>query len=318
MSKYILTFVLLFSTALAFGQEKFVDLRGMWKFSIGDKATYKDVYFDDSRWDEIFVPSPWEEEGFEGYDGFAWYRKEFSGRDIPNDEIFYLDLGYIDDADEVYLNGTLVGFSGSFPPRFKTAYTAHRKYYLPPELINRNGRNVIAIRVFDVTFEGGILQGKPGIYGADSNLPLQLDLRGIWEFQTGREVEPSKWTSVMVPVPWEAQGEYRKYDGFGWYRKEFVLPDILYGEDLVLLLGRIDDFDVTYLNGQRIGETNDGRPYGRSMSFSKLRAYRIPANVLKRGKNEIRVLVEDIGNTGGIYEGPVGITTHEMYFRNFK
>ena len=87
MKQLTLTIALIISTTFVFGQEKFVDLRGMWKFSIGDKATWKDVYFDDSRWDEIFVPSPWEEEGFEGYDGFAWYRIEFSGRDIPKDEM---------------------------------------------------------------------------------------------------------------------------------------------------------------------------------------------------------------------------------------
>ncbi len=71
---------------------------------------------------------------------------------------------------------------------------------------------------------------------------MQLDLRGIWEFQTGRQVNESRWENAMVPVPWEAQRGMRDYDGFGWYKKTFTLPDKLYGEDLMLILGRIDDF----------------------------------------------------------------------------
>jgi sialate O-acetylesterase len=89
--------------------------------------------------------------------------------------------------------------------------------------------------------------------------------------------------------------------------------------DLILLLGRIDDFDKTYLNGKLIGQTKDGRPYGDSHSFEELRAYKIPTGLLKTsGVNTIEVFVEDMGNIGGIYEGPVGITTTTIYERYFK
>ncbi len=299
------------------GQKKWLDLRGMWKFSIGDKITWKEPDFDDSRWEKIFVPGPWEEQDFHGYDGFAWYRISFDGRSLPKNTALYLNLGYIDDADEAFVNGKPVGFSGSFPPKFYTAYRALRLYYLPNEIINFEGENTIAVRVFDVTNEGGIVDGKPGIYSGDPNTPMQINLQGIWQFQTGKSYKEERWEDVMVPVPWESEG-HRNYDGFAWYKRKFTLPDNLYGQDLVFIGGKIDDFDVVYINGQKIGETNDHRPFGSSMSFSKLRVYTIPTNIVWKGENTITIQVEDIGNIGGIYEGPIGITTRELYNRHFR
>jgi len=299
------------------GQRKYMDLGGMWKFSIGDKLTWKDPDFDDSGWERIFVPGTWEEQGFHGYDGYAWYRLKFDGRRLPEEQSIYLKLGYIDDTDEVYVNGKLIGFSGAFPPKFRTAYRALRDYHVPSELINFNGENTIAVRVFDVTGEGGMLSGRPGFYGNDPNAAIQLDLQGLWMFQTGKEVKNDRWEEVMVPMPWEQQG-HRRHDGFGWYSKTFTLPEHLYGEDLVFIGGKIDDFDAVYFNGQKIGETNDHMPYGASGSFNVLRVYTIPSNVVWRGENTITVQVEDIGNIGGMYEGPVGITTRRLYERNFR
>ena len=104
-----------------------------------------------ANWEKIYAPSPWEDEGFNGYDGFAWYRKKFDGKELSKDESYYLNLGFIDDCDEVYLNGVLIGFSGSMPPKFKTAFNNERKYPLSNESINFYGMNTLAIRVFDVT-----------------------------------------------------------------------------------------------------------------------------------------------------------------------
>jgi len=106
-----------------------------------------------------------------------------------------------------------------------------------------------------------------------------------------------------------------------WYKRTFVIDSKIIDrdEDLVLLLGKIDDFDKTYLNGKLIGRTNDGQPFGQSDSYERLRVYPIPLNLLKKkAPNTIEVLVEDMGNIGGIYEGPVGITTRTAYERYFK
>ncbi|MFM7486923.1 MAG: hypothetical protein ACKO13_08375, partial [Cytophagales bacterium] len=99
-----------------------IDLEGNWKFHIGDKSAWSDPLFDDDSWETIQVPSPWEDEGFNGYDGFAWYRKKFDGSKLSKENTYYLNMGYIDDCDEVFINGQLIGVSGTMPPKFKTAY----------------------------------------------------------------------------------------------------------------------------------------------------------------------------------------------------
>ena len=300
-----------------------VNLRGDWKFQIGDKASWAAADFKDNDWESIKAPLAWEEQGFNGYDGFAWYRKKFDGRVLSADERYYLNLGYIDDCDEVYINGKLVGASGSMPPKFHTAYNNERKYALNNEVINFNGFNSIAIRVFDVMQGGGIIDGRIGIYQAPKSRMI-VDLDGLWDFVTTNwdkaPAADAEWEKITVPAPWEPQG-YKKYDGYAWYKRTFTLPKNFTDkdQDLVLLLGRIDDFDKTYLNGKLIGQTKDGRPFGDSHSFEKLRVYTIPTGLLKTvGVNTIEVLVEDIGNIGGIYEGPVGITTKTVYERYFN
>ena len=304
------------NSVIAFAQV--VALSGQWKFRIGDDPHYSAVGWDDSKWKNIYAPSAWEEEGYNGYDGFAWYRKKFDGHQLNNSDSYILNLGFIDDCDEVYLNGRLIGFSGSMPPNFKTAYNSERKYSIPQEAINFQGMNTIAIRVFDVVQGGGIIEGRIGIYETPKS-HLLIDLQGVWYF-TKEDEHPATvdWKKINVPGQWEHQGYYR-YDGFARYKRNFTLPKDFTNEPLILLLGRIDDFDKTYLNGQVIGSTNDHREYGDSESFSKLRAYPIPEKFLKRNAvNTIEVMVEDMGNIGGIYEGPIGITTSNFYKKYFK
>ena len=299
-----------------------ISLKGTWKFQIGDRNSWSSATYDDGDWETIDAPSPWEDEGFNGYDGFAWYRKKFDGKDLSKNENYYLNLGFIDDCDEVYLNGVLIGFSGSMPPKFKTAYNNERKYPLSNESINFEGMNTLAIRVFDVTLGGGIIDGDLGIYRSPRSRML-VDLQGMWQFhRTWRDnpiPESDDWDKILVPSPWEQQG-YPKYDGNAWYRRTFTISEnVLQNDaDLVLLMGKVDDFDRTYLNGKLIGKTNDGRPFGMSQSYDKQRVYTIPPGLLKKGSNSIQVFVVDMGNIGGIYEGPIGITTRTVYERYYK
>lgn len=314
---HIYFFVILgtLSITTASAQEKWervINLHGKWKFSIGDKSLWADKYFNDSKWEDIYVPSKWEDEGFNGYNGYAWYRTSFSGQDLAGKELGYnLVLGYIDDVDEVFFNGHKIGGSGTFPPRYHTAYNAHRNYYIPSEYIDFAGKNVIAVRVYDSEIEGGIVSGDIGVYTSKTDRGLAMNLRGIWDFRLARDrynsvgdhtvaALPSEgWTDITVPSAWESQG-YGNYDGPAWYRKEFIIPKELQGEDLVVLLGKIDDSDKVFLNGKLIGSNHD--------QYSKMRYYFVTRDQFKAGsKNTLMVYVEDTGGVGGIYEGPIGI-----------
>jgi sialate O-acetylesterase len=298
------------------------DLRGKWKFSIGDNMNWKEAEFNDNSWEEIFVPSPWEDEGYPGYDGYAWYRKKINISQNDHENSLYLRLGYIDDIDEVYINGHFMGFSGSFPPNYYTAYQLDRVYKIPEIYLNHNGENVIAVRIYDAELTGGIIRGKVGIYEMVTSIAVEIPLEGRWKFLPGDEPERKEmnyndwdWHDVMVPAPWETQG-FREYDGYAWYRKSVVIPAKYRDQDLVLLLGKIDDLDETFFNGNLIGSTGNMSDYSLwiEAEWQVIRGYSIDRHIINYDRdNVIAVRIYDGLVQGGIYEGPIGIVTEENY-----
>src|SRR5665647_2141541 len=53
-------------------------LEGKWQFSIGINEEWISPKFNDSSWESIKVPSPWEDQGYNGYNGYAFYRKKIT------------------------------------------------------------------------------------------------------------------------------------------------------------------------------------------------------------------------------------------------
>ncbi|MFY0687280.1 MAG: hypothetical protein JXQ90_08950 [Cyclobacteriaceae bacterium] len=304
--------------------ELVLDLRGSWKFNIGDDPNWAKPEFDDSDWIDINAPAPWENEGFHGYDGYAWYRRQIRIDPMAKDDgnMYYLDLGYIDDVDEAFFNGELIGFNGDFPPEFRTAYRSHRLYPIPKALLRDDGNNQIAIRVYDVISSGGMNSGSPGVYRKPAGkIRKIMVLEGIWKFHYGVDplyrqtnFDDEDWLQLMVPGFWGSIKSVEREE-FGTYRKQFVLTEGLQQEkNLILFLGKIDDYDKVYLNGTLIGEMKDELPMSQTYSWRTYRAYSIDPDVLNRyGENLITVEVEDIGGKAGIYEGPVAIATRANY-----
>jgi sialate O-acetylesterase len=304
---------------------RIIDLNRDWKFEIGDNPEWINPVFNDLQWEKILVPSTWEEEGFPGYDGYAWYRIHFTIDPVYKDQVLYLILGKIDDVDETYLNGYLIGCRGALPPQFVTWGHTHRRYRINNSCLNFEGDNVLVVRVFDYGGVGGIKSGQNGIYKAEEVFVPELDLSGTWKFQQGDDRKYSDpayndtdWQTVTVPALWCYYG-LKDYNGFAWYRKGFFLNYDYEGTQLILLLGKIDDVDEVFLNGQHIGKTGniDQSPdsiHIRDEDWQILRAYTIPKNTLKiGGENLASVRVYDGNINGGIYDGPIGITTRKRF-----
>jgi hypothetical protein len=323
----LILFIGTFAAVRADENHRLRNLKGEWKFRLGDNLKWADPKLNDNRWDEIYVPATWEDEGYPGYDGYAWYRKHFN---VPSDwktKDLFLELGMIDDVDEVYVNGQLIGSTGSFPPAYSSAYDVQRSYSIPQEVLESNKDNVIAVRVFDDHGVGGIANGSVGIYEHDYLVHPDLRFPAMWKFNTGDDPEWKEaayddhgWKAVRVPAYWEAQG-FMDYDGYAWYRVKFRVPANYSDQNLILLVGKIDDFDETYLNGERVGRTGPmpkykmDRPDGNE--YEQTRTYMIPVGLLQRGKeNVLAVRVYDCWRGGGIYDGPIGITTRQRYLKD--
>ncbi len=330
--KVLLTFIIIlpgcFQNNADDEYDRVVKFNDEWKFSIGDDNKWADPDYNDADWENILVPSPWEDEGYHGYDGFGWYRQKFEIPGKLRGKSLYVFLGSVDDVDEVFINGHLIGFTGSFPPMYETAYTSVRRYPIPPDIINYDAQNTIAVRVYDAQLGGGITGGEVGIYKMNNMLDPDINLIGDWKFRTGDKtaykeinLSDSAWSNVIVPGFWESQGFY-DYDGYAWYRKEFNVPAEFAGKKLILLLGRVDDYDAAYVNGERVGSTwgrqESYDPGGLEDKYLVQRNYFLRDGLIRPGKNLIAVRVFDGFKDGGIYKGPIGLITQDKFRRYWK
>ena len=120
-----------------------------------------------------------------------------------------------------------------------------------------------------------------------------------------RPAPKEDWRPVTAPGHWrQALGGYK---GFAWYRCFVKVPEGFQGRPLTLSLGRVDDCDETFFNGERVGATGSMPPDFRA-AWSTPRTYSVPAGLLRAGKvNLISVRVYDGGGGAGITDGPLSL-----------
>jgi len=114
------------------------------------------------------------------------------------------------------------------------------------------------------------------------------DDRAIW---AAAAIDGAQWKPMELPEFFEQAG-LPDFDGSVWYRKKISIPESWAGKSIKINLGNIDDQDITFFNGEQVGET-DG--------YDKPRLYTVPAEKVKAGEAVITVRVFDTGGGGGIY-----------------
>jgi len=100
------------------------------------------------------VPGTWHEQApaLAGYDGFAWYRANLT---VPLDWLegkgqIVLYVEKVDNASETFFNGVKIGVAGTLPPHYESGLAdSEHRYLVPPEIVKRDGPNLVAIRVYD-------------------------------------------------------------------------------------------------------------------------------------------------------------------------
>ncbi len=115
-------------------------------------------------------------------------------------------------------------------------------------------------------------------------------IEGNWQ-DPGTDI--SDWETIETPFFWEYAG-LPDHDGAVWLRREFDLPEGFNGETFNIALNQIDDYDIAWVNGVKIGETFGHRNW---------RNYFFDADILKPKGNVLVVRVFDIGGFGGMYSG---------------
>lgn len=131
----------------------------------------------------------------------------------------------------------------------------------------------------------------------------EINLAGNWRFSVDKSAQDgsatfasqsfddSAWSTQQVPGKWVYQG-FPNYQGKGWYRTRFVIPEAWRGQPLYLQLPPADQSDRTYLNGQAVGAmTNKPR---------SPRIYPISPEVVKWGSENVLAveITSKVGNGG--------------------
>ncbi|HWH71368.1 MAG TPA: beta galactosidase jelly roll domain-containing protein, partial [Candidatus Sulfotelmatobacter sp.] len=248
---------------------------GKWRFHKGDDAAWKTPACNDSDWQEVTLPAYWEQHSnYTEENVYGWFRRRLELPANCQGKEVELLLGRIDDVDEAWLNGVRIGGTGSFPPNYRTAYDAERRYRVPAGVVHGDGTDVLAVRVFDGS-------GNGGIYAAGT---------------AGQRVGPFDPSAS----PGGASTGH-VLGGTGWYRKYFTLHPSDKGKSVTIRFdGVYMDADV-WLNGHPLGN----HPYGYT-SF----AYDLTPHLKPAGQpNVLAVRVRNEGKNSRWYSG-AGIFRH--------
>ena len=156
------------------------------KFHVGDDMSWAGENVDESGWRDIKNTMTWTAQGIKIENGFGWYRYHVT---IPKSMLEKSDLketvdfnmAKIDDADEVYLNGKLIGKTGSFPKDpngYHSNWNAQRIYRVKANssLIKWDADNVIAVRCYNAGDPGGMFAGpiKVRVPNTIDNLSISI------------------------------------------------------------------------------------------------------------------------------------------------
>jgi len=134
-------------------------------------------------------------------------------------------------------------------------------------------------------------------FQAELKLKKKIINRGDIGFNNGKpnwnnpELDVADWDTMDLPIKWEKAG-YPDLDGIMWFRKAINIPASMIGNDLIMSLGPINDYDITWFNGVKVGSMLDA---------NLPRVYKIPMSLVMPGKNVIVIKVEDVGYSGGIW-----------------
>ena len=137
---------------------------------VGGVAVWARPVFDDSAWKSIQLPCK-VQELWHATNGIYWFRKTvdvpaaWAGKDLT------LSLGPVDDFDETYWNGELVG-SGRL-------WNKAREYTIPARLV-KGGKAVITIRCTDDHGDGG-LYGSPELLFVQAPDGQKIRLDNEWK-----------------------------------------------------------------------------------------------------------------------------------------
>lgn len=138
-----------------------IDLSGEWKLIESDNMLPADPDYDDSKASIQNIPGRIDHilNKYDDYAATVWLRKKVFISSGQNDKLLVLSLHNIGITDETYINGILIGRTGSRDEKDKSlsynfSWQTERNYVFPSSLVHFDSENVIAVKAFYHIIDG--------------------------------------------------------------------------------------------------------------------------------------------------------------------
>ena len=130
-------------------------------------TTITQLHFDDTSWKQVKATDWWQNQGFAGYRGPAWYRKTFSAPQLQGDQQLILYFGAIDGNSQIYLNGHKIAEHqvGDKSQNF-AGWDQPITVNLTPQL--QSGDNIIAVKVVSKEVGSSGIYNGAGLFIAEA------------------------------------------------------------------------------------------------------------------------------------------------------
>ena len=186
----------------------FADLSGTWKFLPAMHVTPGTLPGpeDTETWEDVIPGLSWWSSDFsdkvdmKSFSGYAWYSKTFTAPEKPETSDLVLSLGYFDETDVVFLNGTQIGCTGMNPEKWthqEDCWDTERVYPVDPSLIRFWEENTVLVLTHNQSGDGGWYSGHP-----------MLMTRKAYEARYAAEDDAeSRFLSLEIPSEWKAKME---------------------------------------------------------------------------------------------------------------
>lgn len=157
---FTLLFLIMISLSI---NAQFVSLPKECKFKIGDDLNWANQSFNDADWASRQLGASMQVTEIKN-NIYVWFRIKIV---IPSamkllaekENGIQLQLGKIDDVDQTFFNGKILGQTGSFPPNYNSKSLTDRFYIIPLDEVQWDKENVIALRIFSPDPWVGMYQG---------------------------------------------------------------------------------------------------------------------------------------------------------------
>lgn len=220
-----------------------------WRFHPGDDPAWASASFDDSSWALLETGKYWGVQGYSGLKGYAWYRLRLK---LPaTTQPLGIDIGHINSAAEIYVDGKLVGTNGIMRPKPEWSDQREANAFAIP--VSLNGQWVeIAVRVWKSSVSSSYSTGGFRKHPVVGSLPLlEAASRVSFDDESASFLVPAIVYLVLFVLGCFGLGLFlldRRSTEYAWFALSFIGPAVVF---LITTGAILSQHSVTFAEGDR-------------------------------------------------------------------